>query len=83
MKLYWLYMYVTEFVKTDLMGTNTEIHFLSQCSPNLAAISYVCQYIRGRCCIFKLPKIGNFCLKVLVCLLNFNLINHMRTEGLL
>ena len=23
-----MYIYVTEFVKTDLMGTNTEIHFL-------------------------------------------------------
>ena len=40
------YIYVTGFAKNDLMGTNTEIHFLSVDESHTQALSKDTKYLR-------------------------------------
>ena len=47
--------YVTEFAKTDLMGTNAEIHFLPVDEGHIHALSRDTKHLRldGRVCFFR------------------------------
>ena len=51
----YLHVYVTEFVKTDLMGTNTEIHFLPVDERHTHALSRNTKHLRldGQVCFFR------------------------------
>ena len=46
---------MTEFAKTDLMGTNTEIHFLPVDENHIHAVSRDTKHLRldGQVCLFK------------------------------
>ena len=48
-------IYVTEFAKTDLMGTNTEIHFLPVDESHTHAVSRDTKHVRlgGQVCFFR------------------------------
>ena len=48
-------IYVTEFAKTDLMGTNTEIHFLPVDESHTHALSRDANNLRldGQVCFFR------------------------------
>ena len=48
-------VYVTEFAKTDLMGTNAEIHFLPVDESHTHALSRDTKYLRldGQVCFFQ------------------------------
>ena len=48
-------IYVTEFAKTDLMGTNTEIHFLPVDESHTHALSRDTKHLRldGQVCFFR------------------------------
>ena len=48
-------VYVTEFAKTDLMGTNTEIHFLPVDESHTHALSRNTKHLRldGQVCFFR------------------------------
>ena len=50
-----MYVYVTEFAKTDLMGTNTEIHFLPVDESHTHALSRDTKHLRldGQVCFFR------------------------------
>ena len=51
----YVYAYVTEFAKTDLMGTNIEIHFLSVDESHTHALSKDTKHLRldGQVCFFR------------------------------
>ena len=51
-------IYVTEFAKTDLMGTNTEIHFLPVDESHTHALSRNTKHLRldGQVCFFRCCK---------------------------
>ena len=51
------YIAMTEFAKTDLMGTNTEIHFLPIDQSHTRALSRDTKHLRidGQVCFFRWP----------------------------
>ena len=53
--VYKYHIYVTEFAKTDLMSTNTEIHFLRVDKSNTHALSRDTKHLRldGQVCFFR------------------------------
>ena len=50
-----IFIYATEFAKTDLMGTNTEIHFLPVDESHTHALSRNTKHLRldGQVCFFR------------------------------